>query len=71
MGLVTDLLIWTDCPYRAPKGIEIRRGKPDDCDGEIIVLWAPVMQKHIDFDANMLSKPNFTIACETLKRLIR
>jgi hypothetical protein len=70
VGLVTDIPIWKDCPFRAPKGIEIRRGKPSNDEPEVIVLWAPRMQKHIDFDATALSETNFRAACEMLKRLI-
>lgn len=70
--LVTDLPIWKECPFCAPKGIEIRRGKFDEDELEMIVLWAPRTQKHVDFQADHpVTESGFKAACEKLKRLIR
>ena len=44
---VTDLPIWTDCPYRdkVPAEVEIRKG---DCDGEeLTAFWHPTLRRHV------------------------
>jgi hypothetical protein len=65
-GLITDLPIWTDCPFRAPKEIEVRRGKPTDDKPEIIALWNPKTRKHVDFDADIVNSRTFNAAVNLL-----
>jgi hypothetical protein len=52
--LVTDLPIWTDCPFRerVPDNIEIRRGVMFGLD--TLVLWDSRGQRHVDLHAGDL-----------------
>lgn len=65
-GLVTDLPLWTDCPFRVPKDIEVRRGKTAGDEPEIIALWNPKTQKHVDFDADIINSRTFDAAVNLL-----
>jgi hypothetical protein len=49
--MVTDLLIWDDCPFSLPSAIEVRRGITP-YGGEIIIFWNPERQTHIDISAD-------------------
>lgn len=63
--LVTNLPIWTKCPYRIPGGLEVRRGAFGD-EPEVIVVWSPKGQRHIDFVADAFDEDAFKIACNLL-----
>jgi hypothetical protein len=69
MRLVTDLPIWVDCPYPTSSKIEVRRGKFEENEPEMIVLWSPKAQKHVDFEAAALSAATFLAAKDLLLRV--
>jgi len=64
--LVTDLPIWTDCPFQAPKDVEVRRGKIAEDEPEIIAIWNPCTRKHVDFDADVVNGQMFIAAINLL-----
>jgi hypothetical protein len=68
MRLVTDLPIWADCPYPTSSKIEVRCGKFEDDEPEMIVLWSPKAQKHVDFEAAGISDATFLAAKDLLLR---
>lgn len=65
--LVTDLPIWTDCPFAVPKEIEVRRGKFDQSEPEMISFWHPLTQRHVDLIAESLTTEDVRAACGMLK----
>lgn len=47
--LVTDLPVWADCPFQySRKTLEVRRGKFEPDENEMVVIWHKTAQKHID-----------------------
>jgi hypothetical protein len=63
--LVTDLAIWTGCPFPVARGLEVRRGKVGD-EAEIVALWHPETQRHVDFNAGSVSEETFLVAGKML-----
>lgn len=61
-NLVTDLPIWTDCPYQCPKALEIRKGRRIPDEPELVVLWDPKTRRHVDLEVETLTAEQFEVA---------
>jgi hypothetical protein len=68
--LVTDLPIWTDCPFVVSQGVEVRRGTAVADGPDIVALWNPSAQRHVAFSVGFSSQSSFDAACEQLSAAI-
>lgn len=64
--LVTDLPIWTDCPFPVSKGIEVRRGKFEIDEPEMIAFWRARTRQHVTFVASDITRDDIRVVCNLL-----
>jgi hypothetical protein len=66
--LVTDLPIWTDCPFKVPPHIEVRRGATAEF-GDTAVFWDASRKKNVALRPDGLGQYDVDLAIDLLEVL--